>query len=107
MAEGMNSSSARREHVESLAAPICPRSNFDAALCALLGIKPRSGLDGRTDGRRAAMIRALDYRATWNQIRHWRRDNAKAPQWALDLLDMRLAEKERSAAAGRQLLRAS
>ena len=105
MVERLKADGARAEHVAALDRLACPRSNFDAALCELLGIKPRTGLDGATDGRRAAMLSALDGRATWDQIRHWRRDNARAPQWALDLLDRRLSEKENGAARVRALIR--
>ena len=88
------------EHVESFADRVATRSNFDAALLAYLALHPRSGRDGLRDGRRAAMRRALDNRATWHQIKDWRRGWRPAPQWAKDLLAQKLAEQnERSARA--------
>ena len=42
------------------------------------------------------MIRALDYRATWPQIRHWRRGTISAPQWARDLIASKIAARRRA-----------
>ena len=94
MAEGMNRSHASPEHVESFAWYRVPRTKFDAALHALTEIPFRLS----RDGRRAAMIEALDNGATWGQIKHWRAGRRRVPQWAKDLLSKKLAERlERSA----------
>lgn len=97
MVERMNDreeSGARLEHVAPLPLLPCPRSKFDALLLAWLDLEPRHGRDGLRDGRRAAMLRALDNRATWIQIRHWRRGNAPAPKWAIDLLNTKIDRRQ-------------
>lgn len=86
MGERMNSQRAPRKYFCTLDRIARPRSNFDAALCALLRIKPLTGKDGARDGRRARMVAALDHRATWRQIRRWRRNESPAPAWARELL---------------------
>ena len=91
---GTRANSARREHVESLERAPSPRSNFDKALLRLLELEARDGRDGLRDGRRSAMLEALEHRATWSQIREWRRDRARAPQWALDMLARKLALRQ-------------
>jgi hypothetical protein len=101
MAEGMNSSSARREHLAELDRPCAIRSEFDKALLTYLGLRPRSGADGLRDGRRAAMIRALDYRATWYQIKDWRRGWRAAPQWAIDLINRKIDSRMAELASGK------
>ena len=90
MVEHVEQSSARREHVESFARYTAPRSLFDEKLCALLDLLPRTGLDGMRDGRRSAMRMALNNRASWPQIRDWRRGHRRAPAWALALLDRQI-----------------
>ena len=90
MAEGLNRQSARDEHVERFPARLVPRSEFDLALLKLLRLSPRSGADGLRDGRRRAMVQALDCRASYDQIRHWRRGRRRAPQWAIELLTRQL-----------------
>lgn len=66
------------------------RSEFDAALLMVLALEPRDGRDGLRDGRRAKMVTALDGRATYPAIRHWRHGTRQAPKWALDLLRSKL-----------------
>lgn len=78
------------EYTDSFPESCPPRSNFDAAICTLLGYRPRRGLNGLRDGRRASMLAALDHKATWAQIRAWRRGENAAPQWAVDLLRRKL-----------------
>ena len=82
------------EHLNTFATRLAPRSNFDRALLALLALAPRHGRDGLRDGRRAAMLAALDNRATWQQVRAWRRARRGVPQWAIDLLDSKLAKRQ-------------
>ena len=94
MVERFAESSARREYVESLARFAAPRSKFDEKLCALLDLMPRTGIDGMRDGRRAAMRTALNYRATWPQIREWRRGRRRAPEWAIALLDRQIETRK-------------
>ena len=84
---------AQYEHVGPLKDRGSPRSNFDIMLLAFLGMKPRTGATGLRDGRRAAMLAALNGKATWPQIREWRRGNARAPQWAVSLLREKIAAK--------------
>jgi hypothetical protein len=84
---------ASGKHVESFPRVPSPRSNFDKALLRLLELQARDGHDGLRDGRRSAMLQALERRATWSQIREWRRDRARAPQWALDMLEAKLRER--------------
>ncbi len=67
-----------------------PRTKFDAALLALIGAKARTGATGLRDGRRAKMLAALDYEATWTQIRVWRRGYRRAPQWAIDKVNAKI-----------------
>ena len=85
--------SARQEHPAIFPRPVCPRTLFDAALLQLLELQARDGRDGLRDGRRAALLKALDNRATWNQIRHWRRGTGRVPQWAVDLLANKIAAR--------------
>ena len=59
-----------------------PRTEFDRALCAMADV-PRYLA---RDGRRAKMLAALDWRASWEQIKHWRAGRRPAPQWAMDVL---------------------
>ena len=84
---------ARPGHVEGFAPPPLPRTPFDAMLCRLVLCQPTSGRDGKRDGRRAAMLAALDYRANWTTIRAWRRGEARAPQWAIDLIREKLSRR--------------
>ena len=91
---GTRANSARLKRVESLERAMPPRSNFDKALLRLLELEARNGASGLRDGRRRAMLEALEYRATWSQIREWRRDRARAPQWACDMLARKLALRQ-------------
>lgn len=99
MDERLNSSNAvpragaPSKHVEPFAPRACPRSAFDDALLFYLMLQARDGRDGMRDGRRAAMIHALDNRATWIQIRHWRRGTGRVPQWARDLILDKIAKR--------------
>lgn len=93
MGEQLNSTRAPAEHVATFPANTMPRSPFDAMLCRLVMRRPVSGRDGKRDGRRAAMRQALDYRANWPAIRAWRRGEIQAPQWAVDLVARKLAER--------------
>lgn len=70
--------------------PIGTRSEFDAALLDVLSLYPRDGRDGLRDGRRARMVAALDGRATYTAIKHWRHGTRQAPQWARALLAAKL-----------------
>ena len=97
---------ATHEHIAALDARTCPRSDFDRALLFYLDLLPRSGRDGMRDGRRAAMIRAFDNRATWIMIRHWRRGTGRAPQWAKDLLLWKTNQRIHALTTGRDLLSA-
>ena len=97
---------APSEHIAPLDALTCPRSDFDRALLFYLDLLPRSGRDGMRDGRRAAMIRAFDNRATWIMIRHWRRGTGRAPQWAKDLLLWKTNQRIHALTTGRDLLSA-
>ena len=104
MVEHAAQSSAQHEHVESFAAPPSPRTEFDRALLRLIGLRAKHQLDGRRDGRHAAMRKALDDRATFHQIRDWRRGKARPPQWAIELVATKL---ESYGEAGRQLRRSA
>lgn len=90
MVEHLNGSGARSEHVESFPRHAVPRSAFDLALLKLLRLKALDGRDGLTDGRRRAMVQALDGRVSYDQIRHWRRGRRRAPQWAIEMLTRQL-----------------
>lgn len=104
MNEHLDEHGARREHVDNLPRFKSPRTDFDAALHALLEATPRTGLDGLRDGRRAAMLSALDYRATWIQIRHWRRGTNRPPLWAINMLKMKLARRHNTSGLGLERL---
>jgi len=84
---------AHAEYHAGFARAPLPRSNFDKALLRLLELEARDGRDGMRDGRRSAMLQALEGRATWGQIRSWRRGEARAPQWACDMLARKLAQR--------------
>ncbi len=84
---------AHAEYLVALDRQLTPRSSFDQALLDFLALRPRSGADGMRDGRRAAMVAALDNRATWIQIREWRRGNVPAPKWATELLASKMLER--------------
>ena len=98
---------AQYEHVGPLKDRGSPRSNFDIMLLAFLGMKPRTGATGLRDGRRAAMLAALDGKATWPQIRRWRRGNAQAPMWALEKLDQKMTARQNELARGQSFKRRS
>jgi hypothetical protein len=57
----------------------------------LTGYRATDGRDGRRDGRRAAMLQAVDNRASWPALRSWLRGERRVPQWALDLLLSKLS----------------
>ena len=107
MSEELNSASALHEHVESFAPQAFPRSDFDHALLAYLALNARHGVDGMRDGRRAAMVAVFNGRATWDAIRQWRRGVARAPQWAWDMLDKKMAARQNELAHGQQFIRRS
>lgn len=77
-----------------LPSPVRPRTIFDALICKIVGCQPCNGRSGLTDGRRAKMITALEDRATWSQIRHWRRGEISAPAWAVELLTNKLRQQQ-------------
>lgn len=87
--EAVPADSARHEHSDALAYPVRTRNIFDDLLMAVAGI---SAAPAR-DGRRAAMRSALDNRATWEQIKHWRRGTIAAPIWAIKILTDKLAAR--------------
>lgn len=91
--EHLDDARAELEHAGTFARAPLPRSTFDKALLRLLELEARDGRDGMRDGRRAAMIRALEGRATWGQVRQWRRGVARAPQWARRLVAEKLAAR--------------
>ena len=93
MREGMNSQRAPAEHIRALNRSEAYRSTFEELLLTFLDIAPRRDRSGSRDGRRAAMIRALDTRATYYQIRDWRQGYRPAPQWARDLLQTKIAHR--------------
>lgn len=96
MDEQPHANGAGVEHTESFPARPCPRTPFEKALLGLLLLQARDGRDGLRDGRRAAMIHALDNRATWIQIRHWRRGTGRVPQWAKELLASKIAARRQA-----------
>ena len=71
-----------REHPFPLGSKHLPRNEFDRLLCLVARV-PRRVL---RDGRHARMIAALDHRASFGMIRHWRAGRFAAPKWAIDLL---------------------
>ena len=91
--EASEAHGARLEHDESFPRRPSPRSNFDKALLRLLELRARDGRDGLKDGRRKALLEALEGKATWSQIREWRRARAQAPQWARVMLARKLADR--------------
>lgn len=100
MDEGSKQHGAEVEHLGVLPLHTRPRTPFDAALHALLELTPRTGLDGIRDGRRSAMLAALDNRATWKQIRHWRRGTNRPPLWAIEMLKRKLARRQEGSERG-------
>ena len=93
MVEHLAQHSAHLEHLESFPAECVPRSNFDQMLLDLLDLNPRNGTDGKRDGRRAAMVAALEGRANYCTIRQWRRGARRPPAWALQLLENKIARR--------------
>ena len=92
----LNSREAERAvaaHAADLEACAAYRSDFDRLLLTYLELSPRSGASGLRDGRRSAMIQALDRRATWDQIRDWRHGYRRAPAWANYLIKAKLARR--------------
>ena len=96
MSEQLNSREgecADAEHMARLAEIAAPRSAFDQALLIYLDLLPRSGATGKRDGRRKAILAALNHEATWDQVRSWRRGRRAVPQWARELLASKLAAR--------------
>ena len=91
--EASEARGARLEHVASFRPWCPPRSDFDKALLRLLELQARDGRDGLKDGRRKAMLEALEGKATWSQIREWRRGRINAPQWARAVIATKLRER--------------
>lgn len=89
MDEQLDEHGARLKHVESFPGYRVPRTNFDRALHALANIPFHLS----RDGRRAAMLAALDYGASWGQIKHWRAGRRHVPQWVKDMLARKLAAR--------------
>lgn len=88
------------EHVESLAGYRVPLNSFDFALHALTQTPYKLSWDGR----RRAMLEALDNQATWGQIKHWRAGRRQVPQWAIDLLKRKLARRHEADERGLEQL---
>lgn len=84
---------AQAEHLEGSAPPHAYCTPFEMMLLDYLEIAPRRDHSGRRDGRRAAMLAALDNRATYSQIRDWRQGWRKPPAWALQLLENKIARR--------------
>ena len=101
MVEHLERNGARAEHVATLACTVAYRSGFEDLLLTYLDIAPRRDRTGARDGRRQAMRRALDNRASYYQIRDWRQGYRPAPAWACDLLQTKIAR--RHAAESRHL----
>lgn len=89
MDEQLQANGALSEHLDVFPAYVRPRSTFDKMLLEVAGCSMRLA----RDGRRAAMRTALDNRATWQQIRHWRRGTIAAPAWAVKILTDKLAAR--------------
>ncbi|MFA5897674.1 MAG: hypothetical protein WC829_01045 [Hyphomicrobium sp.] len=107
MDEQLQEHGAQLEHVDTFARPVCPRTDFDAALLRLLFLQAIDGRNGKCDGRRRAMVEALDNRATWIQIRHWRRGTGRVPQWAKDLIASKIAKRRQLDADAESRVRAA
>ena len=108
MSEQLNSREgecADAEHMARLAELAAPRSAFDQALLIYLDLLPRSGATGKRDGRRKAILAALNHEATWDQVRSWRRDRRAVPQWARELLASKLAKRAESLTRGLSALK--
>jgi len=106
--DGLNSRDdkrARAEHVARLAELAAPRSDFDKALLIYLDLLPRSGATGIRDGRRKAILAALNHEASWGQVREWRRARRAVPQWARELLASKLAKRAESLTRGLSALK--
>ena len=104
MDERMNSHEARGaqpEHVAAFNSASAYRSSFEDLILTYLDVAPRRDRTGARDGRRQAMRRALDNRASYYQIRDWRQGYRPAPAWACDLLQTKIAR--RHAAESRHL----
>ena len=95
------------EYLAPLNAPQGPRTEFAQAMLDYLDLPYRDGRDGKRDGRRAAMIQALDGRATWIMIRHWLRGTNRAPQWAKELLAIKSERRAKALAKNVEKLRAN
>ena len=80
-----------------------PRTPFQRAMLRLTGYEPTDGRAGKRDGRRAAMLRAIDNRASWPALRSWLRGDIPAPQWVVDLVATKLMEYAIDAQTLRQL----
>ena len=93
-------SGAPAEHIERFPLYRAPRSDFDSALHALCNISMRVA----RDGRRKAILAALDFEATWGQVRGWRKGRRNAPQWAIDKLRAKIAARQNQLAHGANVL---
>ena len=93
MGEELNSASAPLEHVESFTSRVAYRCRFEDLLLTFLDIAPRRDRTGQRDGRRRAMLAALDNRASYFQIRDWRQGHRPAPQWAYELVENKIAKR--------------
>lgn len=92
-------SGALPEHVEKFAPQLSHLTLFDRLICELIGCK----LGARHDGRRKAMVAALDNQVPYSRIRDWRRGKCGTPKWALDLIEVKLAARAEHVAALREL----
>lgn len=107
MAEGLNGRTDIRavpEHLASLEERAAYRTDFARALLLYTGYLPRTGRTGLRDGRRAAMRRALEGRASYYQIRDWCQGWRPVPQWAKALLAEKLEARARAAQEARARL---
>jgi len=94
MDEHLKDDRAQLKHVARFPAAVAYRSNFEELLLTYLDLPARRDRTGRRDGRRAAMRRALDNRATYTQIRDWRQGYRPAPIWAWDLLENKIEKRQ-------------
>lgn len=91
---GSNSQNAAGEYPDTFATCASPHNEFDRVMLLLTGYKPRVFRERKPpDGRYAAMRQLLDNRATFNQVRDWRRGKAKAPAWAIALIREKLTAR--------------
>lgn len=93
---------ASGEHIDAFPAKVVPRTPFQAALLKLTGYQPTDGKDGKRDGRRAALLAAMEYRASWPALRSWLRGEKPAPLWAVELATTKLDAYSQAAALVRR-----